>query len=57
MGVDEFGKWANKQIDDHPEVNIMITTDQEGYRKLAPEKGGFKPDRSYSGKALTDTGA
>ena len=54
--MDEFGRWAKKRFDDHPEVDVVITPDREGYEELVPKQGRFKREKSYSSKALADTG-
>ena len=34
VGINEFGKWARIRVEDHPEVEVHIEPDVDGYEEL-----------------------
>ena len=34
VGINEFGKWAKVRVEDHPEVEVDIRPDVDGYGEL-----------------------
>ena len=57
VGVNQFGKWASKRIEDHPEVQIGIRVDTSAYTDLKLSKPAPTTKRNIQSLGLADTGA
>ena len=57
MGVNEFGKWAKVRVEDHPEVQVKLELDMEGYEELQLQPRPPSCHKSCDSTALVDTGA
>ena len=57
VGTDSLGNWTKTRIEEHPEVEIRIQPDPQGYQELAPQIILPQQIKAYRSNALADTGA
>ena len=57
IGVNKFGKWTQKQIEEHPEVQISVRPDRSAYTDLQLQRNFPEKTKEVQGVGLADTGA
>ena len=57
VGINEFGRWAKIRVEDHPEVEVRIEPDIDGYEELNLQTRPPSKHKTTNTKALVDTGA
>ena len=57
VGIDQFGRWAKVRVEDHPEVEVHIEPDSDGYEEMNLETRPPPNPKATETNALVDTGA